>query len=144
MSLTVLIALSRAVRTTPTWISAAFSATSATRSMPVFVSTCTLRSARVAVALARRVVRLRAVVPDLAARVCAAFFAVVERLVAAVLRRAGDLRALALRWVLVVVVSAMWVCLLPSRTARDLRRLLLSSVRAYHRTYVRKRLRLHA
>src|SRR4051794_12348177 len=98
-------ALSRAVRTAPTWISAAFSATSATRSMPVLVSTWTVRSARVAVVLARRVVRLRAVAPLLAARVWAAFLAVVERLVAAVLRRAVDFEALALRWVL--VVSAM-------------------------------------
>src|SRR3954447_9737652 len=99
-------ALSRAVRTAPTWISAAFSATSVTRSMPVLVSTWTVRSARVAVALARLVVRLRAVAPLLAARVWAPRLLVVERLVAAVLRRALDLAAEALRWVLVRVFWA--------------------------------------
>src|SRR4051794_13533739 len=35
------------------------------------------------------------------------------------------------------------MCLLPSE-ARELRRLLLSSIAGYHRTYVRKRIRLHA
>jgi hypothetical protein len=57
---------------------------------------------------AAAVVRRRAVVPLLAARVWAAFLAVVLRLVAAVERRVLPLRALAVRCVLVVpVVSAM-------------------------------------
>src|SRR4051794_14368961 len=129
-------ALSRAVRTAPTWISAAFSARSVTRSMPVLVSTSTVREARVAFVLARVVCALALVVVRLRARVAAARLAAVERWVAAVLRRAVDFWALALRWVLVWVFWAMMAVPPPPSYGGLLRRLLLSSVLSLPRTYV--------
>ena len=106
---------SRAMSAAPTGTRTDFSATSVTRltgPLAAFFASAACFAAlvrvRVAVAFVLVAVVLRAVAPRLAARVCAAFFAVVERLMAFALRVAAAFFAAVLGsvWV-VVVVSAM-------------------------------------